>query len=164
VSMSRFVLGKFGWLETIAFFTFGLATLFTAAALYYVFKEYPESDAAPAILLAAGTGLLAMAIFPVDPSSITRSFHYQTHLLMAHSVTLLFPIAWFFSFTGLKRHPELYRLASYTLWSAITAIIIYFGLRFTPVGLWERLGATIGFLWLLLLSIYLWRLNSNWSR
>lgn len=124
--------GRHGWLMTLSFVTWGLATLTTALALW---RGIPSRWPRAASLLVAGAGMgpLLAAAFPADP--MTAPAGAATTSGMLHAVgamlsDLLLPASLVLVLTATRRGQELFgqrhlvRLATLVLWAAAIALTV----------------------------------------
>jgi hypothetical protein len=88
-TMSELVLGRYGWVQTIAFVAAGIGTLALAYALRELTLGAWGSRVASLLVGVYGVGALLVAIFPTDPVDRAADVWTQSTTGMVHVVVSL---------------------------------------------------------------------------
>jgi hypothetical protein len=152
--VSELALGRFGWVQTIAFFVAGLGVLTLAFALRAATRGVWGSTVGPGLLAVNGIALLACAVFPTDPVGDTLELPTLTasgivHLAAAmlgllSAVAAMVVLTWTFARLSVWR--------GFVLWSGLLAtagVSLLFAqtVQAPWVGLTQRLLTTVIAVW-----------------
>lgn len=158
-NISELVLGRYGFIQTIAFVIAGIGTLALAYALWQ-FTHGSWARRIGAFLVAVyGLGAILAAIFPTDQIDNAADVWTQSTTGMIHiTISLVsFPaiiIAMIIFSWSLRRLPE---WGSFSIWSAFLTLAVlplFLGQGEGPwVGLMQRLMVTTISAWLILVAL-----------
>jgi hypothetical protein len=152
--ISELALGRFGWVQTVAFFVAGLGVLTLAFALRAATRGVWGSTVGPGLLAINGIALLACAVFPTDPvaekvepSTLTASgiVHIAAAMLgLLSAVAAMVVLTWTFA--------RLHEWRGFVLWSALLATagvsLLFAQTMQAPwAGLTQRLLTTVIAVW-----------------
>jgi len=157
-NISELVLGRYGWVQTVAFVISGLGVIGLAYAIYRLTSGARGSILGPLLIGIYGFGAVVVAIFPTDRIDSRADVYSQSVVGWIHGLTAfvcflcvllgMFVLTWTFS--------RLVRWRSLVVWSAIlagAALALMFVQREGPwVGLMQRLLTTSISVWLLLVA------------
>jgi Protein of unknown function (DUF998) len=157
-NISELVLGRFGWVQIVAFVISGLGIIGLAYAIYRLTSGARGSILGPLLIGIYGFGAVVVAIFPTDRIDSRADVYSQSVVGWIHGLTAfvcflcvlvgMFVLTWTFS--------RLVRWRSLVVWSAIlagAALALMFVQREGPwVGLMQRLMTTFISVWLLLVA------------
>jgi hypothetical protein len=157
-NISELVLGRFGWVQTVAFVISGIGIIGLAYAIYRLTSGARGSILGPLLIGIYGFGAVVVAIFPTDRIDSRADVYSQSVVGWIHGLTAfvcflcvlvgMFVLTWTFS--------RLVRWRSLVVWSAIlagAALALMFVQREGPwVGLMQRLMTTFISVWLLLVA------------
>jgi len=177
IPISSLAIGSLGWIQSATFLISGALIILFAYGLWKVSKkEYKGvSKWGPILILICGIGLIGAGCFATDPmngypegSPVVNdnpSFNSIMHQLFSSLLFFGLPIACFVFGNYFAAKKEL-RWLIYSFISGILFLIMFLvtsmgfsqvaGLQFYA-GLLQRITLTIGFLWMILLSIYFFK-------
>jgi hypothetical protein len=157
-AVSLLVFGPYGWLQTAAFYLFGVSLLALSIILTAKARVKINAGAIPLALLGAGFIMLGAHKGP-EPGG-TLGYSGLIHEITVIIVVLLFPVACFLLAPGLKawgyRSLYIYTIAVgvfSALFMAIGGPVL--ALQYSLVGIFERILLWSGQLWLLVVCIHL---------
>jgi hypothetical protein len=157
-NISELVLGRYGWVQTVAFVISGLGIISLAYAIYRLTSGARGSIVGPLLIGIYGFGAVVVAIFPTDridskADVYSHSVFGWIHILTATVCFLcvvvgMFVLTWTFS--------RLVRWRSLVIWSALLAgtalALLFFQMEGPWVGIMQRLLVTAISGWLLLIA------------
>lgn len=177
--ISSLALGDLGWTQVVNLLIAGLLTLAFAFGLRRAFRLLEGLSWPSLVVGAIGVGLLGSGLFVADPLSgyppgtpnIPEQWSLigRLHRLFSALVFFGFPIACI-RFAKLFRRWGERRWSIYSMLSGVAfiAFFIVAVVGFAQVdgfvrygGLFQRITITVGFAWLTLLAVYLWRGESQ---
>ena len=180
--VSSLGIGEQGWPQRANFALTGVLYLFAALGLRQCVRDSAGPRVVPALVAAAGVGLIGSGVFTTDPvgdfppgtsgddglpnSSIPPDEQAPTRAGKLHNFSAIpifagLPVAALVSGAGAARRGNL-RWAIYSAWSglAMAASFVAFGAAFGSVsrlagmgGVFQRISITAGFGWLTALSV-----------
>lgn len=157
-NISELVLGRYGWVQTLAFVISGLGVIGLAYTIYRLTSGARGSILGPLLIGIYGLGAVVVAIFPTDRIDSTADVYSQSVVGWIHSLTAfvcficmvvgMFVLTWTFS--------RLARWRSLVVWSALLAgaalALLFVQMEGPWVGLMQRLLVTAISGWLLLVA------------
>jgi Protein of unknown function (DUF998) len=157
-NISELVLGRYGWVQTLAFVISGLGIIGLAYAIYRLTSGARGSILGPLLIGIYGFGAVIVAIFPTDRIDSRADVYSQSVFGWIHSLTAavcllcvvigMFVLTWTFS--------RLARWRSLVVWSALLAgaalALLFVQMEGPWVGLMQRLLITAIGGWLLLVA------------
>jgi hypothetical membrane protein len=163
-SISDLGLGRIGWLQSAAFFIFGITTISLASELHSELGNSRESRIGFALIISLGAGFILLGLFPTDLLGTYHSFHGFIHNYAAWAEGGLFPVTCFF-FADLFRNKLRWRdLFHYSLLAGISgclSVIVWAIFAKNWFGLSERLIILNGLIWFEVIAIHLRRLLTS---
>jgi hypothetical protein len=158
-NISELVLGRYGWVQILAFIISGLGIIGLAYAIYRLTSGARGSILGPLLIGIYGFGGVVVAIFPTDRIDSRADVYSQSVFGWIHSLTAavsflcvvvgMFVLTWTFS--------RLVRWRSLVVWSALLAgaalALLFVQMEGPRVGLMQRLLITAIGSWLLLVAI-----------
>jgi len=173
--VSSLSIGAFGWMQAANFVITGSLLLAFAIGLRIVLRTSPGRVWGPLLIGLAAIGLIGAGFFTTDPLNgyppgsplvpLVRSQHGRLHDLFGVPVFLGLPIACFV-FSSLFFKLGLPGWAAYSILSGllmfITFVLAGMGFSQTPgfadfAGVFQRLSIGIGWIWIMLLAVHLFR-------
>ena len=152
-AISILVYLPYGWMQTMAFYVFGISILSMAAILY--FKIRVKLNIGAILFAIIGLCLFIVGSFPTKlpgaPSTLTSIIHGSA----ATVVGIMFPLACFFIAHRLKTYKFRY-LYIYTIVAGIFQVLfIIFGTLFLHgmTGIYERVLLWNGQIWIIVICI-----------
>ncbi len=119
-AISILVYLPFGWMQTMAFYLFGISILSVAAVLYY--KIRVKFNIGAILFAFMGLGLIVVGLFPTKlpgaPSTLTSTIHGSASTI----VGIIFPLACFFIARVLKMNKFRY-LYIYTVMAGLFQVL-----------------------------------------
>lgn len=177
IPISSLAIGPLGWIQSATFLITGALIILFAYGLFKISKsEYKGvSKWGPIMILICGIGLIGAGCFTTDPMNgypegtplvdENPSFNSIIHQLFSSFLFFGLPIACFVFGNYFTSKKELKWLI-YSFLTGIIFLIMFLvtsmgfsqvaGLQFYA-GLLQRITLTIGFLWIILLSIHFFR-------
>ncbi|MBZ9571071.1 DUF998 domain-containing protein [Methanobrevibacter sp. TMH8] len=177
VPISSLAIGSLGWIQSITFLITGTLLVLFAYGLWKTSKnEYKGvSKWGPILILICGIGLIGAGCFTTDPMngypeetpivSDSPTFNSIMHQLFSSFLFFGLPMACFV-FGNYFAHKKELKWLLYSFLTGIIFLIMFLitsmgfsqvgGLQFYA-GLLQRITLTIGFLWIILLSIYFFK-------
>lgn len=177
IPISSLAIGPFGWIQSATFLISGALIILFAYGLWKISKkEYKGvSKWGPILILICGIGLIGAGCFITDPMNSypegtpvvndNPSFDSVMHQLFSSFLFFGLPITCFIFGNYFAAKKELKWLI-YSFLSGILFLALFLvtsmgfsqiaGLQFYA-GLLQRITLTIGFLWMILLSIYFFK-------
>jgi len=177
IPISSLAIGSLGWVQTATFLISGALIILFTYGLWKISKnEYKGvSKWGPILILICGIGLIGAGCFTTDPMNgypegtpivnDNPSFSSVMHQLFSSFLFFGLPIACFIFGNYFAAKKEL-KWMIYSFLSGILFLAVFLltsmgfsqlsGLQFFA-GLLQRITLTIGFLWMILLSIYFFK-------
>lgn len=157
-NISELALGRFGWIQTLAFVISGLGVIGLGYAIYHLTSGARGSVLGPLLIGIYGLGAVVVAIFPTDRIDNRAEVYAQSVIGWIHSLTALvsylcvvvgmFVLTWTFS--------RLVRWRSLVVWSTLLAgaalALMFVQMQGPWVGLLQRLLITAIAGWLVLVA------------
>lgn len=153
--VSELALGPHGWLQAATFVVGGLLVLLFAAGL----RHGPGRPVVPGLVAVWGVGLIGAGVFVTDRIGGPVTWHGQLHdlafSLPGFAGLALAMVAATVVFAR-RRHG---RFALFSAMSAVAFAVLFvaattgFAGEDPSAGLWQRLGVSVGWLWLALLAV-----------
>lgn len=152
--VSELALGRFGWVQTIAFFVAGLGVLSLAFALRAATRGVWGSTVGPGLFAINGVALLACAVFPTDPVAATPNLSTLTASGIVHiaaamlglltAVAAMVVLTWTFA-----RLSEWHGVVIWSALLATAAVSLLFAqaMQAPWVGLTQRFLTTVIAVW-----------------
>ena len=162
-TISRLVLGPYGFLQTVAFFIFGLLLIVFAMRLGFAIASRRSAKVGSFFFNLIGVGFIVVGIFPTDSPGITVTLHALIHQTTAATIALLFPLALLAIAPALRGDTRWKGAFAYTIATGILALILTIlgvVMRANKLwsGLYERVLLLNGLAWIELISFRLLRL------
>jgi len=152
-AISILVYLPYGWMQTMAFYIFGISILSLAAILY--FKIRVKLNIVAILFAVMALCLFIVGSFPTKlpgaPSTLTSTIHGCA----ATIVGIMFPLACFFIARVLRAYKFRY-LYIYTIVAGMFQVLfIIFGMLFLPgmTGIYERVLLWNGQIWIIVICI-----------
>ncbi len=154
-AISILVYLPYGWMQTMAFYIFGISVLSLAAVLYY--RTRVKLNIGAILFAIMGLGLFIVGAFPTKLPGAPSTIVSNIHSVGATILGIMFPLACFFNARALKvnKFPHLY---VYTITAGIFQIIfIIFGMIFLHglTGIYERVLLWNGQIWIIVVCFSL---------
>lgn len=157
-NISELAIGRYGWIQTLAFVISGLGTIGLGYAIYRLTSGARGSVLGPLLIGIYGFGAVVIAIFPTDRIDSRADVYSQSVTGWIHSLTAfvcylcvvigMFVLTWTFS--------RLVRWRSLVLWSSLLAgaalALLFVQMEGPRVGLMQRLLITAVSGWLILVA------------
>ncbi len=161
-TISALVLTPQGWLQTLAFCSFGILVMLFSFGLYSGIIRKSGLKASIVFLFLTGLGTLIIGIFPTDLGP-TVSLHARIHHDTVKVVGALFPLLCFLLLPSLKADPRWKGFVLYTGFAGAVAVLlipVWFignstGWMYYWVGLYERIFAANSIIWLEVMAVRL---------
>jgi hypothetical protein len=151
-AISALVYGPYGWLQTMAFYAFGISLITLAITLFFHIDLNRHIKTGIFILVLLGGAFAVVGGNPTLIQGAERTVSTTIHQIAAIFIVFMFPVACFLLAPSLKAmgHTLLHR---YTIAAGIFAVVfltvggIILVLKFHMVGLYERVLLVNGQIW-----------------
>lgn len=163
-NISELAIGRYGYVQTAAFFAVGLGSLALAVAIRRATRGSWGSRAASVLVAFYGVGPIVAAVFPTDRVDSVADLQSLSVVMAIHIgsalVAFLSAVAGMFVLTRTFKRDPRWR----TLWPAslalacVTLIMLFLQQEGPMVGLYQRLLTGTATLWLMLVAARLWSL------
>jgi hypothetical membrane protein len=163
-SISELGLGPAGWLQSIAFFIFGITAIALASELNTELRYSSESRTGLIMMMFLGFGFVCLGLFRSDPVGAGHSFHGIVHHFAALTEGGLFPVACFFYANIFKSKINWNNLHRYSVFAGIWGcLLVMLWLIFEKnwFGLSERLIIINGLIWFEIIAVHLRHLSKS---
>jgi hypothetical membrane protein len=163
-TISRLVLGPYGFLQTVALFIFGLLLIIFAMRLgFAITSTIRSAKVGTFFFYLIGVGFLVVGIFPTNNPGMAPTLHAMIHRGTSAAIAVLFPFACLAVAPALKGDIRWKRAFAYTIATGIVALILVIlgvALRTNKLwsGLYERVVLLNGLVWIELVSFRLLRM------
>ena len=162
-TISRLVLGPYGFLQTVAFFAFGLLLIVFAMRLGFAIVSTRRSAKIGAFFFnLIGLGFILVGIFPTENPGVALTFNAVIHQGTSVAIAVLFPLACLAIAPALKGDTRWKGAFAYTIATGIVALVLIIlgvAMRANKLwsGLYERVLLLNGLVWIELVSYRLLR-------
>jgi hypothetical protein len=154
-TISAFAIRPFGWIERFGILSLGVTLIGIGVIWFYWLARRVGLlfRIAGGLLGLVGLGFVLISIFNTDSEGFAKSWHGVVHYFTIVTVLVLFPCFCVILALSLREHFRRNRIALYTGITGFAGILFLASqvippFNSIPLGLMERLIATIDLLWL----------------
>lgn len=154
--ISELAIGRFGFVQTLAFAAFGIGAVALAAGLRKSTKGSWGSLVGSALVGLFGIGVLLDAVFPIDPGGRMATVAGTVHLMAALVAFVCMIVAMFVlskTFKQSARWRSLWHVSLLLAFSALAAFFLPSGGEWA--GLFQRVFMGIVIFWMVIVAIRL---------
>ncbi len=155
-TISEFAIQPFGWIERLGIFTLGLTLLGVGISWFYWLARRSGVlfRLAGAMVELLGLGFVLLGAFNADVTHLNQTWHGLIHNVTTAVVLGLFPVFCVVLAVSLWRKREHKWLALYTGVTGVVSLLFLLTrlvpvLNSLPLGLFERIVASLDLLWLI---------------
>lgn len=158
-TISMLVYGPFGWLQTSAFYLFGIFLMALSFRIFFTFQKDAALGTGVILVGLIGMAFIVIGIYPTQAPDAAWSIGAGIHEMTAKILPVLFTLANFCIRHGLRNHAEYNKVRIATLIAGIISLIL------TILGIWminadspyigllEWVLLTNGLVWLQLINV-----------
>ncbi len=162
-TISRLVLGLYGWFQTLSFFLVGFLLVVFTVRLYISMLRKVTSMVGTAFFFLSSLGFFVLGAFPVNFDETVLTPQLLVHYAAVTEAVTFFVLGCFAFAVYFRIDSQWNRLWLYTVITATMCFVFFLLWVLTPTnwqwrGLSERVVVAIGFLWVEVVSIRLLRL------
>jgi hypothetical membrane protein len=152
-TLSDLALGRFGWIESVSMFVFGLCLLGVVLGLRSCVRQSRPMRVATALLVLTALGFVATAVFRTSNSDIVTT-GIVIHRVAVVTITVAFPVACFVMLPALRSDPQWRAMAVYCAVAGVVsvildiiAVVVPHGVQQNLAGLWEKGSIANALIW-----------------
>lgn len=165
--ISELALGRFGFVQTLAFFAAGLGSLALALGISQATTDSWGARLGSSLVGLWAVGLILAGIFPIDAGGQPATVSGGVHFVVA-TVSVLFLVLGIFAlFWTFKREARWRSFRSVSLVLGVSAVIMFLAVGAAQgsewVGIIQRIFFGVLFLWLILAAVRLYLIAENTS-